>query len=226
MNASKTAFSAARSWRPERPEAQFASFAPAHAEEVLEPVVLVQRVAFHVEVEVAFGRGWQAPEAAFGFRGLELEAGAAGSQSAHLHGRLCAGACQGVRCHLRNVLRRRQLRQCLHAADPGIVQAPDLGPRDAGHLPEMVVGDTLTLAAGIPAAGLALLAGVGIGVGARVFDRASRALAQAMKVARVIGVAVRRERAVAEHDVHEAGRDALRLFEQPGVEARWSAVAP
>ncbi len=122
--------------------------AEAVAEEVLEPARgLVERVALHVEPDVArVGRGQQ-PEAALLFVGEELEQVAVLAPPSQLQLRLVAGAFEGVGVGVRRKPagqgRRRQVAKLLQRGDPRGDQRLGLRAPQPCDEREVVVVDAL-----------------------------------------------------------------------------------
>ncbi len=168
MKASNAAFSSGARVPPESTKAQRTALTPGHAEEVLQ-TVFMQRIAFHVEVEISVRGRRQAVEAPARLCGAKLVARCAGTFPQHLQTGLRVESRERGGRHARHCLWPRMCRQRGHRRHATVGQPAHLQTRDAGNLPEVVVPHALCFAqirpAAIrPAALLALRAGIRIRV--------------------------------------------------------------
>ena len=174
--------------RPERLEdvAAVAALPVPDAEQVLEPVVTVERVAFHVEVDVAVVgvRQLHQPggDAGGSFDELELRLARVATQL--LHRGLVTQLGERLRGQVRHGVRGFELRELLKCSDASGFQLLHLARTDVGDLVQAVLGCELCVAMVLPVALWALGAGFRFGRigGCPVVDRVPESTEQPAEV--------------------------------------------
>ena len=205
--------------RPERPEAALALVPEDDPEEVLEPAFL-QRIALHVEEDVALVRRREARQAAPGLRcrRQDLVPALLRLPLSELKGRLLAEPLERLGLDSLDARAGGRLRQRGKGRDARLGQPLDLRPADVRDLHEVIVREPLRFAPVPPVADRTALARVGVGGPLRRVDVREEARLQRRVVVGVVGDPERALLAVAEDEVRHRRRCSLRGGEQIGIE--------
>ncbi len=209
---------------PERPEARLARLRGSARRRGIRGRP-PQRVALHVEEDIAGRWGRESLKATARRRFPQFECRPAFDPPPQLHCRLGAQFREGRLRHSRDRRGRAPRRQRFERHHTGRLKLPDLRARDARNEPQMVIRQPLIIAALAPSALLALRTRLRIGVQGRGSSKRSQCISQPPEVARIVGVAERTLGSVAEHDRHRSRIPPLHFRDQPAIEAQLQHVA-
>ena len=163
------------------------------AEQIFEAVLADERIAFEVEKHIAVGGFGQAGEPEAGLHRQQLEFASACRAGLDHDPRLLADADIGIGRTAIGlpVERQRHAGQALHRRDAARLQLIDLNLRDAGNEAEMIVIAATLVASLSPAADIAMLDRIGVGVicRRRGHGRQQRAL-HLPEIRRIVGEAI------------------------------------
>src|SRR5262249_3159068 len=154
--------------------------------------VLVERIALHVEKEIAVGGRWEESEAPARLGVEQLVDRVSGATLLELQMCLGVEALERRVGELRHLLVGRRKRELLERRDAGAIQAKRLGSPHAGDETEMVVGNPLGITPLGPATELAVRHRVGI----RVDRRSSYLVKKALLDTAVVRLELRDPEAV------------------------------
>ena len=194
--------------RPEGPESRLAVLDRGHAEQVLQ-AVLEERVALHVEEQVAVRRRRQPGESAAVLGWEQLVAQLAGGALLDLKTRLLAKRLEGVHADPHRALGQLRARKVGNRADACLDESRRLRAAHVRDQAQVIVRLATGVAVALPAAQPAVLHRVGIGAVEPGFERAVELPLDAAVVRRELGEPEALARLSAKHDVHPVRRASL-----------------